>query len=163
MPAIRSQLASISLKQFSTECVDLLTEWSPLISSWILENVLEQFVLPKLTIEVDQWNPLSDRVPIHTWIHPWLPLMKERLETTLFPTIRFKLANANCNWHPSDESARAILRPWRPPVWPQSHWDAFLLRSILPKLEYSISHELHLTNDIEHPPQSWTWEPPGLT
>lgn len=25
--------------------------------------------------EVEAWNPLTDPVPIHSWIHPWLPLM----------------------------------------------------------------------------------------
>jgi len=24
---------------------------------------------------VDAWNPLTDTVPVHAWIHPWLPLM----------------------------------------------------------------------------------------
>ena len=27
----------------------------------------------KISQEVDGWNPLSDLVPIHAWIHPWLP------------------------------------------------------------------------------------------
>lgn len=159
MPAVRAQLAAVSLKQFGSECVNLLVEWSPLVPGWILENVLEQIVLPKLIAEVEQWNPLTDRVPIHTWIHPWLPLMKERLDSTLFPTIRFKLANALMSWHPSDESARAILRPWRPPVWSQPQWDAFMVRSILPKLEYALCQELILTreDDIEQVPEAWQW------
>lgn len=108
---------------------------------------------------MEQWNPLTDHVPIHTWIHPWLPLMKDRLETALFPTIRFKLANALGNWHPSDESARAILRPWRPPVWSQAHWDAFMLRCVLPKLEYVLSQELFVgpPHDTDRVPDAWLW------
>ena len=27
--------------------------------------------------EVDLWDPLTDTVPVHAWIHPWLPLMGE--------------------------------------------------------------------------------------
>lgn len=29
--------------------------------------------------EVDAWNPLTDTVPVHAWIHPWLPFMGENL------------------------------------------------------------------------------------
>lgn len=49
----------------------------PLLPSWILENILDLLVLPKLTLEVEEWNPLTDTVPIHTWIHPWLPLLRK--------------------------------------------------------------------------------------
>lgn len=158
MPAVRVVLSSASLKDHGLECAELLTEWSPLIPQWILTNILDQIVLPRLVSEVEAWNPLTDRIPIHTWVHPWLPLMKDRLDSALFPTIRFKLANALGNWHPSDESARAILRPWRPPVWSQPHWDAFMLRSILPKLEYVISQELFLgPDDVEKAPDPWLW------
>lgn len=48
----------------------------PLLPNWILENILDMLVLPKLTLEVEEWNPLTDTVPIHTWIHPWLPLLR---------------------------------------------------------------------------------------
>lgn len=49
----------------------------PLLPNWILENILDLLVLPKLTLEVEEWNPLTDTVPIHTWIHPWLPLLRK--------------------------------------------------------------------------------------
>lgn len=49
----------------------------PLLPAWILENILDLLILPKLTLEVEEWNPLTDTVPIHTWIHPWLPLLRK--------------------------------------------------------------------------------------
>ena len=30
---------------------------------WIIQNA------------VDTWNPLTDPTPIHSWLHPWLPIM----------------------------------------------------------------------------------------
>ena len=27
--------------------------------------------------EVDNWDPTTDTMPIHSWIHPWLPIMSE--------------------------------------------------------------------------------------
>lgn len=59
--------------------VELLEQWIPFLPRWILENILDLLVLPKLTLEVEEWNPLTDTVPIHTWIHPWLPLIGEFL------------------------------------------------------------------------------------
>ena len=47
--------------------------------SSIMFNLLLQ-VLPQLQREVDRWNPLTDPVPLHSWIHPWLPHMHETLQ-----------------------------------------------------------------------------------
>ena len=54
-----------------------------------------------LPLQVESWNPLTDTVPIHSWVHPWLPLMQARLEP-LYSPIRSKLASALQKWNPSD-------------------------------------------------------------
>lgn len=82
--------------------------------------------------KVESWNPLTDTVPIHSWIHPWLPLMQARLEP-LYSPIRNKLANALQKWHPSDSSAKLILQPWKDVFTPGS-WEAFMVKNIVPKL-----------------------------
>lgn len=84
------------------------------------------------TLQVDNWNPLTDTVPIHSWIHPWLPLMQARLEP-LYSPVRSKLSSALQKWHPSDASAKLILQPWKEVLTPGS-WEAFMLRNIVPKL-----------------------------
>ncbi|CAF1686186.1 unnamed protein product [Rotaria magnacalcarata] len=85
-----------------------------------------------LHCEVDSWNPLTDSIPIHSWVHPWLPLMKYRLEP-LYQPIRTKLAHALQNWQPSDSSAEAVLLPWQK-VFKQETWNAFMNKHIVPKL-----------------------------
>lgn len=85
-----------------------------------------------LILQVDNWNPLTDTVPIHSWIHPWLPLMQARLEP-LYSPVRSKLSSALQKWHPSDASAKLILQPWKEVLTPGS-WEAFMLRNIVPKL-----------------------------
>ncbi|KAK2825247.1 hypothetical protein Q7C36_019174 [Tachysurus vachellii] len=112
--------------------VDLVDCWAPVLPLWILDYVLEQLIFPRLQKEVDNWNPLTDTVPIHSWIHPWLPQMQMRLEP-LYPPIRNKLANALQRWHPSDASARLILQPWKE-VFTPGAWEAFMVKNIVPKL-----------------------------
>lgn len=112
--------------------VDFLDSWAHIIPVWILDNILDQLIFPKLQKEVDNWNPLTDTVPIHSWIHPWLPLMQARLEP-LYSPVRSKLSSALQKWHPSDASAKLILQPWKEVLTPGS-WEAFMLRNIVPKL-----------------------------
>lgn len=99
----------------------------------VLRNVYDCIAHPSpFILQVDNWNPLTDTVPIHSWIHPWLPLMQARLEP-LYSPVRSKLSSALQKWHPSDASAKLILQPWKEVLTPGS-WEAFMLRNIVPKL-----------------------------
>ena len=60
---------------------------------------------------MNAWEPRAETVPLHAWLHPWLPLLGPELED-LYPGIRFRLASALQQWHPSDASALALLSPW---------------------------------------------------
>jgi tuftelin-interacting protein 11 len=102
MTAVRKQLHEHGIRACTDRCVDLLGRWSRLVPRFMVENVLEKLVLVKLVCECEAWNPLVDVVPIHSWVHPWLPLLKERMDSELFPLIRNKLAYALTAWHPSD-------------------------------------------------------------
>lgn len=55
--------------------IEVLETWKPYLVPWILDNLLDQLVMPRLIEEVAKWDPLTDTVPIHTWIHPWIPLI----------------------------------------------------------------------------------------
>ncbi|KAG8436393.1 hypothetical protein GDO86_007481 [Hymenochirus boettgeri] len=137
--------------------VDFIDHWVHLVPVWILDNILDQLIFPKLQKEVENWNPLTDTVPIHSWIHPWLPLMQSRLEP-LYSPIRNKLSNALQKWHPSDSSAKLILQPWREVFSPGS-WEAFMVKNIVPKLgmclnEFLINpHQQHM--DVFHWVSDW--------
>ncbi|CAO2629059.1 Tuftelin-interacting protein 11 [Lemmus lemmus] len=131
MPFVRNVVAQWQPRNCDP-MVDFLDSWAPIIPVWILDNILDQLIFPKLQKEVDNWNPLTDTVPIHSWIHPWLPLMQARLEP-LYSPVRSKLSSALQKWHPSDASAKLILQPWKEVLTPGS-WEAFMLRNIVPKL-----------------------------
>ena len=79
MPRLRRTLLTWSPKTCSP-LIDLLELWMPLLPPWVLDNILDQLVLPRLQREVSEWDPTTDPVPIHNWIHPWLPLMGEYID-----------------------------------------------------------------------------------
>ncbi|XP_029915846.1 tuftelin-interacting protein 11 [Myripristis murdjan] len=140
--------------------VDCVEVWAPLLPLWILDHLLEQLILPRLQREVDNWNPLTDTVPIHSWLHPWLPLLQSRLEP-LYPPIRSKLANALQRWHPSDGSARLILQPWKD-VFTPGAWEAFMVKNIIPKLALCLGELVINPHQQQMEPFHWVMDWEGM-
>ncbi|PSN55670.1 Tuftelin-interacting protein 11 [Blattella germanica] len=134
--------------------IEFLENWLPLLPPWVLDNIRDQLVLPRIQHEVEEWNPMTDTVPIHAWIHPWLPLLGSRLESTVYPTIRHKLSKALVNWHPSDRSAKLMLLPWHG-VFSHGEMEAFLVKNIVPKLQLALQ-ELVINPHQQHLEQ-WNW------
>jgi len=110
-------------------------------------ELLSGFVAPKLGAALEAWDPSSAKkpddgarkrtAPPHTWLHPWLPLMRESM-APLWAPVRHKLAAALADWHPSDPAfAIGLLAPWRSVFQPRD-WAALLSRSVLPKLEFAL-------------------------
>ncbi|XP_076299208.1 septin interacting protein 1 [Lasioglossum baleicum] len=153
MPSIRGAVQQWACRQ-PDPLIELIEIWMPLLPGWILENILDLLILPKLTLEVEEWNPLTDTVPIHTWIHPWLPLLRNRLDTLIYPIIRRKLGSALGGWHPSDRSARLMLQPWSN-VFAKGDMEAFLVKNIIPKLQVALS-EFVINPHQQHLDQ-WNW------
>ncbi|XP_067004991.2 tuftelin-interacting protein 11 [Anabrus simplex] len=153
MPSVRIAINNWNCR-VCEPLIEFIEHWIPVIPAWILENIREQFVLPRMQHEVEEWNPLTDTVPIHSWIHPWLPLLGNRLDSTVYPVIRHKLSKALVNWHPSDRSARLMLLPWHK-VFSKGDMDAFLVKNILPKLQLAMQ-ELVINPHQQHLEQ-WHW------
>ena len=74
MPKLRATIGRWSPRDCDP-LIALLETWMPLIPSWVTDNILDQFVLPRVQREVESWDPTTDTMPIHSWIHPWFPLM----------------------------------------------------------------------------------------
>ncbi|VDI18059.1 tuftelin-interacting protein 11 [Mytilus galloprovincialis] len=152
LPFVRTAILKWNPRNYDPP-IELLETWKPVVPSWMMENIIDQLVLPRILQEVENWNPLTDPVPLHSWLHPWLPLMGDKLEPC-YPPIRHKLANALTNWHPSDSSAKVILQPWLK-VFKPGHTEAFLVKHILPKLGMCMQ-EL-VINPHQQMLESWHW------
>ncbi|CAF3624339.1 unnamed protein product [Rotaria socialis] len=131
MPFLRKSIREWNPRE-PDDLIDFIERWIPYLPRRIIDNILDQLIFPMLHREVDSWNPLTDSKPIHSWLHPWLPLMRYRLKP-LYQPIRTKLAHALQNWQLSDSSAKAVLLPWQK-VFKQETWNAFMNKHVVPKL-----------------------------
>lgn len=132
MPSVRQASIVWNVKNPS-QMLNVVEFWKPMLPQWIVANLHDQLLMPKINQAVEDWDPLSDEIPIHSWIHPWLPELGAKLEI-VYPTIRRKLANALQWWHPKDHSGKQILAPWVG-VFPKGSMEAFLIKNIVPKLQ----------------------------
>ena len=136
VPAIRQTIVNKWNPRDPENLVLFFEKWIPVLPDWIWDNICDQFLVPKLLSEAENWNPLTDPVPVHSWIHPWLSLLHEKLEPIHIP-IRQKIGSALANWHPSDSSARILLKSWVN-VWSEGHMKSFLMQHIAPKIARSM-------------------------
>ncbi|CDI97359.1 tuftelin interacting protein 11 [Echinococcus multilocularis] len=130
--------------------------WQSLLPEDLLQHdLLDGLVLPRLRTAVEAWNPLTDTVPIHTWLHPWLPWFggASRL-ATVHEVVLHKLALCLTNWHPSDASASSVLLPWRN-VIPMTQMTIFLSRNVVPKL--ALVMQTFQINPADQNMEPWNW------
>jgi len=99
------------------------------------DEVIMQSVLPRLTEDVDAWDPRLNKMAVHLWIHPWLPILGNKLNH-LWAPIRFKLSAYLERWKPPDHQAHEVLKPWKL-VFDSANWEP-LIEKVLKKLSESI-------------------------
>jgi len=140
LPKVRSAINNYWNPRDCDPVIELLEAWAPpLLPAFIQDNIITQLIMPKLSKEVEKWSP-GDSLMLHTWIHPWLPIIGEaRLEQELFGDIRRKLASGLTAWNVLDPSGLHVLEPWRG-VFDPSDMELLLLKSVLPKLVEGLQH-----------------------
>ena len=140
LPPIRSVLTNGWNVHNPDRCIALLEVVGIVYPGSVVEDLIDMMVQPKIAAGVKAWSPTSDALPIHTWLHPWLPLMRSKL-SAYYPEIRRKLAHALTSWDPTDLSAVSVLKPWCN-VFDKDSMEKFLSRVIIPKLITSLRNLL---------------------
>ncbi|CAO3634150.1 unnamed protein product [Cunninghamella blakesleeana] len=135
--------------------IQLLEAWQDVLPRFIFENIVYQLILPKLTKAVSDWDPRNDVEMVHTWIHPWFPVLRAWRLADICTTIRHKLSVIMRQWHPSDESALEVIGKWKG-VWSTQQMDSFLQKNIIPKLTHVLRHDFIVNpRDQQLDPLAW--------
>jgi len=138
VPPVRSFLNSQwRPKESVGEVVDFFQLWEQVLPKKMIREIYDEIILRRLRKEVQHWDPRKDTVMVHTWLHPWLPHLGGDSMSDLWQSIKFKLGSCLQEWHPSDSSALILLSPWKG-VFDEHTWESLMIRSILPKLLFSI-------------------------
>ncbi|QDZ19662.1 TFP11 domain-containing protein [Chloropicon primus] len=120
------------------EVILFLDQWAKVFPSSSRAHILDEMVLPRLRTAVDDWQPSAGSVPLHVWIHPWLPYLSDQLQE-LYPAVRQKLSKALRTWKPSETmDALPMLKAWKP-VFGTKAWDKFTSAVVMPKLEGALA------------------------
>eukprot|EP01022_Parablepharisma_sp_SALTPOND_P010938 TRINITY_DN1451_c0_g1_i1.p1 TRINITY_DN1451_c0_g1~~TRINITY_DN1451_c0_g1_i1.p1 ORF type:complete len:771 (+),score=130.36 TRINITY_DN1451_c0_g1_i1:2961-5273(+) len=141
---------------------DILLEfielWSKIVPREVMLLLYETSIAPRIRSAVETWDPFTDPIPIHIWVHPWLPILGLSALTPAIEAFSEKIIAALKNWSPEDESAKALLEPWKP-VMNEKTWSNIMRRCIIPKLTYAIKQlDINPANQkIEPLKQLFSW------
>lgn len=135
-------------------CVaDILSIMRLALPDALVQIFADDILVPKLVSRLRQSHvsPLSDDVPAHVWIHPWLPVAGRRALVEVLHHVRLSLSRALQAWKPVtvadaddppdvDEDAALIglVRTWSR-VLSRRKLQLAISRHILPKLGTFVS------------------------
>lgn len=136
LPKVRSAINNDWEVLDPQPAVHLLESWDPILPRFIHDNILDQLVLPKVAVAVEEWTgrPLPDgrKVSLASIIFPWLPLMGERVGD-LLESCKRRVRAVLRKWQPKD-GVLSELQRWRDDIFSTHEWDSLMGDYVLGKL-----------------------------
>jgi len=118
VPRLKSALSSWDPRNTEPGLV-LVEMWRPLLPDRHFQSLMRDSLTPRIRAAAEEWNPRKERVPVHLWVHPWLPFLQDD-DHQLWTTIRTKIAACLRHWKPSDSTVRKMVEPWKPVMDPHN-------------------------------------------
>lgn len=103
LPQIRRAALRWDPRSNSPLMMTLMQYWLPLLPGWIVDNIFDQIIIPRIATAVDNWDPINDDQPLDQWLAPWHDLLGDRL-LDIFAHVRQKMAGALRKWVATDLS-----------------------------------------------------------
>jgi tuftelin-interacting protein 11 len=142
-PKVRSAITNTWDVYDPTPLQALLEAWEGLIPSFILSQILDKLIVPKLDEAVAAWNPKKKRSasPPHLWLFPWLQFLAgHHVDPTsssgLVSDVKRKFRHLIDAW----DFRRGVipgLQQWRSVLHPDGHndqWTPLIRNHVLPNL-----------------------------
>ena len=159
LPAVRTAITNKWDVQDSAPLITLFSSWRPLLPSFVLSNLVDQLLLPRLIAAVSSWKPRRGKKdhgdPPHVWLFPWLSyLPSHHLDpespSGLITDVRRKLRSLVSS-HDVAAGPPNYLSPWESVLG--SHLSKLLVSHLLPRLaRYLSSHfEVDPSNQVLDP------------
>uniref|UniRef100_A0A0N5BNG8 G-patch domain-containing protein n=1 Tax=Strongyloides papillosus TaxID=174720 RepID=A0A0N5BNG8_STREA len=134
---IRRSILSWEPKQECDILKNFFSNYKDIIPDWFSEYIKIHFIVPKIESEIESWDPVKDRIPLHKWFIPIHKVMSYHLRHTHY-MIRNKIAKGLQLWEGKDLSPLRFLKVWKDIFSPKS-FKHFIKKNIIPKLHSYLS------------------------
>lgn len=139
-PRIRTAIGTSWDPTNSTAVLDLLNLWLNLLPKFLLDQMLDQLIIPRLAVGLNTWSPRRSRQQKSlSWLFLWLPILGDKVgELTEMMKRRFNVVLAQ--WKLKDGVVPEV-EEWREVLGTQEI-DEILARHVLPKLASAMRTDL---------------------
>ncbi|KAJ9106349.1 hypothetical protein QFC21_001495 [Naganishia friedmannii] len=148
LPRVRSAINNDWDVADPQPAVSLIESWGPVLPRFVLDNVIEQLVVPKVYKQVRDWSWSPRRAkaghPVQSLasiVFPWLATLKTRADHIL-DEAKIRIGEVMKRWSFKDAIPEE-LKLWKD-VFSRGKWDTLVLLNILPKLAQHLDGEFEI-------------------
>jgi tuftelin-interacting protein 11 len=138
MPPVRSAINNDWDPFEPSAAVALYQTWQPLLSSFILDNLTQQLILPKINHAVVDWD---NKKPLHRALLPWMSLLGQQMDDSVSEAKR-RVRSSLKSWKVQKGVSENLLIWKEAKVFSSNEWNSMLLDNVVPKLSSYLDTQL---------------------